>query len=155
LTGTALNFLLAGSGGELGEGGESVWRLGNFERGLKLEDRFLSGLPGRTPPGFHTLDRFFGGVATSLKSIDLAAKSYRSGGPLLAKLKDAINALDRFQGARLGSYAITSEEMRNARKVLQVVIPDVEMTGAQMTAFRAAREFAKNLGIDLVVTRAR
>ena len=51
----------------------SVWRLGNFARGIAIETALGKNLAA----GFPVIDKFLNGTATSIKSIDLTAKTYQ------------------------------------------------------------------------------
>ena len=71
----------------------SLWKMENAsERGFRIEKI----LGGNLPDGFKTFDRFVGGVASSIKSLDLTAKSYNKGTGLFSTLKKYINEAANF-----------------------------------------------------------
>ena len=72
-----------------------IWSMSPFARGWAIE-----GIVGTNlPPCFPVIDRFARGVATSLKSLNLLGKSYRSTGRVFSRLKKYINDLRDFRGA--------------------------------------------------------
>lgn len=62
---------------------KSVWSLPWLERGLIIEEQLGKNLKGNFP----VIDKFLNGVAKSIKSIDLNAKSYQNGKVLFSTLK--------------------------------------------------------------------
>lgn len=67
-------------GGATSQAVQSVWQMRPFERGVAIENML-----GRSPQlaqNFPVIDRWNNGVATSIKSIDLMAKSYQNTGTL-------------------------------------------------------------------------
>ena|GEM_PF-2590880 len=79
----------------------SVWKMENYSsRGFRVENI----LGGNLPKTFKTFDRFIGGVASSIKSLDLAAKSYNKGNVLLSTIKGYVN-----EAANFTKYAMRDE----------------------------------------------
>jgi RHS repeat-associated protein len=72
------------------------WALPPLERGQAIEDTLGRNLP-RSFPG---IDRWVNGLATSIKSLDLNAVTYRNINALTGKVQGYINALADFQGAQ-------------------------------------------------------
>ena len=68
---------------------KSVWSLPWLERGLIIEEQLGKNLKGNFP----VIDKFLNGVATSIKSIDLNAKSYQNGKVLFSTLKRYIEVI--------------------------------------------------------------
>jgi RHS repeat-associated protein len=126
----------------------SVWRLGNFARGIAIETALGKNLAA----GFPVIDRFLNGTATSIKSIDLTAKTYQDTGKLASTLEKFIDKVSNFNGARYGKDVIKSSEI-TARE-LQVVIPKGSMSAAQQKVFDAAAAGAEQLKqpVKLTVT---
>jgi len=131
--------------------GKSVWSLGWATRGLEIEAQ----LGGNLPAGFRVIDRYADGVATSIKSMDLAAGGYQEGSTVLRTLKGYINKLETFSGASMGDVSITAEMMANSQRVLTVAIPEAGMTAAQLAAFQQAGEYALSKGINMIVVIVR
>jgi RHS repeat-associated protein len=64
----------------------SVWGMNSGQRGMMIE----RALGGNLPTNFPVIDKLAKGVATSIKSIDLTAKSYQRNGALLGTLRDTL-----------------------------------------------------------------
>jgi hypothetical protein len=71
-----------------------VWKLPATQRGLVIENALGKNLPGNFP----VIDRFVNGTATSIKSIDLSAKSYQSMTTLNRTVTGYIDKVAAFQG---------------------------------------------------------
>ncbi len=123
----------------------SPWALPALQRGFAIEDE----LGGNLPPGFPTIDRFENGVATSIKSMDLAAKTYQSGTAVLSRLNGYVNTLARFGGASRSGVNISAGQV--TQRVLQVGVPR-GMTQVQQGAFTAAAARAASLGVSFTTT---
>ncbi|MBI1767137.1 MAG: hypothetical protein HYR67_02040 [Bacteroidetes bacterium] len=132
-TGGALNALKTGS----------VWELGAGARGMAIE----RGLGGNLPTNFPVIDRLSNGVATSIKSIDLTAKSYGKNGALLGTLKGYVNSLSNFSGATYGRTTI-SEGIDFTSKSLQVAIQPGKASLSQWEQISKAMKYAKNNGVQ-------
>ncbi len=127
---------------------QSVWRLDPLRRGQEIE-RLL----GRSPQlsqNFPVIDRFENGVATSIKSVDLGAKSYQNIGTLTNTVRGYVSELANWQGVRSwGNFGIGPNDIR-ARELL-LAIPS-GATEAQMAALRALQQWAANVGVVVNVT---
>ncbi|RLJ99610.1 DUF6443 domain-containing protein [Tenacibaculum discolor] len=89
--------------GRLFRKAESVWNLNRFARGRAIEN--ILGANTRWARNFPVIDKLENGVATSIKSLDLGAKSYQQGNRVFNTLKGYINKLDNFKGASWGNMA--------------------------------------------------
>lgn len=118
----------------------SAWPLPPSPRGFAIETR----LGGNLPPGFPTIDRFDWqhGIATSIKTVDLAAKSYQNASRLKSLLKRSVDKMAAFtRGERSG--AVITEEMvtdralhlavsRSATADQQAVLDDIVVYGNEV-----------------------
>jgi filamentous hemagglutinin len=96
----------------------SVWLLDPFERGVQLEN-----WAGRNlPQNFPDIDRFENGVATSIKSLNLAADTYQKIAPLSNVIKQYIDDVAQFNGAKFGGVIIRSSEI--AGRALELIVPE-------------------------------
>lgn len=86
---------------------KSVWSLPWLERGLIIEEQLGKNLKGNFP----VIDKFLNGVATSIKSIDLNAKSYQNGKVLFSTLKRYIDKVAKFKGQRWNGVVISEEDI--------------------------------------------
>ena len=110
---SAFGAILGGLGGALYAGaalgglvvtltGTSVWLIPPVIRGRFIERALGSNLPFNYP----TIDRFANGVATSIKSIDLGAKTYQNLPTLAYTLRGYVDSVANWPGlARPWSWA--------------------------------------------------
>ena len=128
---------------------DSVWNLGNFARGWAIESRILQ--RARTlADNFPVIDDFTAGVATSIKSIDLTAKTYQSIGKLIRKISGYAEELASFETLVHPTRTITSEMVE--RRVLTVAIEPGAATIMQAGALESLLRDAKSLwpNIDIM-----
>jgi len=109
----------------------SVWNLPPFLRGRHIENIILG---GRAFWSRHTIDYFGHGVAVSVKSIDVTARSYQSAAALMRKLAGYAKQLQHYTGDLTGVPPIFDADIR--KRVLVVAIEDGAATIAQGTALR-------------------
>lgn len=130
--------------GELPSQG-SVWTLPPSARGFQIE----ADLGGDLPYGFPTIDKFDNGVATSIKSVDLAAPSYQNPSALLSRLRGYVNKVASFTGGVRGDARIVATQVRE--RVLEVAIPQGAATPVQQAALDAAEQYAQTVGVVVKV----
>lgn len=95
---------------------------------------------------FPTIDKFLNGVATSIKSIDLKAKSYQNANALYSRLKGYINQVAKFKGQRWNGVTIQEEDI--TKRALDVAIPQ-GASKSQVEAIQKAIEYGKNNGVQV------
>lgn len=125
----------------------SVWELHPLKRGVEIENML-----GRSPElsqNFPVIDRFHNGVATSIKSIDLSAKSYQDVGALTSKVTGYVNSLANWQGARWAGTVIRTSQI-TGRELLLAIPPGA--TEAQMAALQELQQSATSVGVTLNIT---
>jgi len=121
-----------------------LWSLNPFARGTQIEQMLGQNLPQNYP----TWDRYANGVATSIKSIDLGAKTYQSAGNLTTTLNRYVSAaqngiLRTWSWAPLTGQPIT-------QRVVQVAVPWMPTAGsAQATVLAAVQQSALNAGVSV------
>ena len=105
-----------------GTAADKVWSLTNFERGLSIRASFGGNLPFNYP----VIACWDNGTATSIKSIDLTAPGYLSGGELTDNVTGFLNDLSNFEGTEnaWGNAQIKIENEMITSKVLLIVIPE-------------------------------
>jgi hypothetical protein len=118
-------------------------------RGRVIEAALAAKFGGGLPSNFPTIDRFFNGIATSVKSLDLTAKTYQNAARLTSVLSGYADKLSQFQGGAVGQTVVRAGDV--ATKVLEVVIQKGVATPEQMAAIQKAVEYAKTLDITLRV----
>jgi hypothetical protein len=124
----------------------SVWKMGSVLRGSAIERMLGANLP-RT---FPVIDKFVNGAATSIKSIDLTAKSYQDAGALASKINGYVDKLAAFNGAKLGQAEVKGSDI--ASRELQLAVPSGSMTDAQRAVINASAERAANLTNPVKIT---
>jgi filamentous hemagglutinin len=124
---------------------DNPWPLGNFDRGWYI-DKLLGNNLGRY---FPVVDKLENGVLTSIKSIDVTAKSYQTQSGLYSTIRTQINALDKFTGDSYNKVDVTPDMYSS--KVLQVAIPDVKLSVEQTSALKNAQVYAQQKGIKVEV----
>ena len=129
--------------GAQGMAAASPWVLPATARGVEIEQRLGANLPQNFP----TIDRFVNGVATSIKSVDLGAKTYQNGAALLGRLNGYVNAVANFSGGRSAGVTVRGSEV--TERVLHVAIPAGRMTSAQQEAFATATARAAQRGVHV------
>ncbi|MFA6545411.1 MAG: RHS repeat-associated core domain-containing protein [Limisphaerales bacterium] len=112
---------------------DSVWNMGIFARGWEIERRILGGTR-RLVPNFPVIDDLVNGVATSIKSIDLTAATYKSAAKLTRMLEGYASKLSRFNGdsARYAGELSVVTANQIEQRVLLVAVEDGAATIEQM-----------------------
>lgn len=124
----------------------SIWKLpGWLERGFVYEAMKGANLP----KGFKTIDKFVKGVATSIKTLDLKADTYIKAGKVFGKLKEYIDELDAFKGAKRKGVEVLEQDVKE--KVLDVAIPK-GATKSQVEEIQKAIQYGKDKGIKVETT---
>ena len=141
---TAGYFRVAGLGAVTAE--TSVWGFNISMRGRIIE----SMLGGNLPKNFEVIDKLKNGVATSIKSVDLASSSYNKGNGLFNLLKGYINKLENFT-IGTGSGLTVEEGVNFTKKALEVAIEPGKASAQQWEQIAKAMQMAKEKGIDFIL----
>ncbi len=118
-----------------------------FKRGKVVEKRLGQNLPDNFP----TIDRFDGGVATSIKTLDLGAKSYQRGSALRRTVTRYIDDVAGFRGARVGDTQIRASEVTG--RGLDLVLPKGAGTEAQLKMLDELVEYGRKAGVQVNLIR--
>ena len=127
--------------------GGSIWKLSNWsQRGFVYEK--LMG--GNLVQNFPVIDKFIKGVATSIKTLDLAAATYtkETGKAVYNKLKGYIDDLANFKGANHGGTKVMEEDIKE--RILNVGIPK-GATKSQVEQIQEAIKYGKGKGITVEI----
>ncbi|MCI1018872.1 hypothetical protein HWD99_09565 [Microbacterium sp. C5A9] len=124
----------------------SAWPLPPSPRGFAIETR----LGGNLPPGFPTIDKFDWqhGIATSIKTVDLAAKSYQNASRLKSLLKRYVDKMAAFVGDKRAKVEVAEAQI--TERVLYVVVPR-GATAEQKAAIDEVMNYAEQQGVKLDV----
>jgi hypothetical protein len=127
-----------------------VWKYGWARRGRKIHDLLSDGTLGQN---FPTIDMIPGGVATSIKTIDLNAATYQDAARLTYRLNKYIDDLAEFDGATWATDVVKSSDISS--RTLNLVIPKGSMTASQRDVVEVARTRALSTNfnpINLIIT---
>ncbi|GAB4514054.1 MAG: hypothetical protein Tsb0020_32460 [Haliangiales bacterium] len=87
-------------------------------------------------------------MATSIKSLDLDAKTYQNTRKLASRLRGYIRKVAKFNGDDFGGTRISAYEIR--ARVLELAIPH-RGSVAQQQVLRKLMEYARSVGVEMKV----
>jgi len=125
-----------------------TWQKGPTERGKDI-DELLGNNVGDNYPTIDIYD-LETGRATSIKSRDLTASSYQNGNTLERTIKKDIDKLADFELVDWGGSYLEGRPIN--QRALQIVVPNVTMTDAQIQAINNAIEYAGDKGVEIIIT---
>ena len=96
---------------------------------------------------FPVIDKFLNGAATSVKSIDLTAKTCQDTEKLASTLGNYVDKVANFKGAAFDGVEIKASQI-TARE-LQIAVPKGSMTTAQRDILNATAVSAQKKGVKL------
>ncbi len=121
-----------------------VWTRGAFTRGNQIEVALGHNMRTNNYP---VIDRFSKGIATSIKSTNLFARSYQNTKRLENLLTGYVNRLANFQGGPWGADNVTNISGRQ----LMLVIPRGGGTPAQMQVIQNVTNHGVSVGVKVKV----
>ncbi|EPR08279.1 pilus biosynthesis protein TadE [Ruminiclostridium papyrosolvens] len=154
ITQTASACIWAGEDGVNSLKGDSedneqcVWNLENIKRGREI--RRLQG--ANLPFNFPVVSKYENGTAASIKSLNLDEIYYHNTINLQNKLKGYITKLQEFNGGKSGSVTIDGSQIY--RKELILVVPETDITSAQLQTLNKCIDIAREKGISLKIVKA-
>jgi contact-dependent growth inhibition (CDI) system restriction endonuclease-like protein len=120
-----------------------VWDLGPATRGNIIHER----LGNNTPPGFPTIDKIDAeGIVTSIKSLDLGAKSYQNPATITRVVQGYIDKVADFTGDRWANFEITPSQIKG--RALVLAVPPGK-TAPQQEALNALIEYGLSKGVNV------
>ena len=125
---------------------EGTWEKPPLERG-DIIDKAMGNNLGHN---FPTIDKVENGVVTSVKSRDLGAKTYQNGNKLEKVIVKDINKVSEFIGETFNGKFVNAEEI--VGRQLQVVVPNVTLSEAQINAVNNATKHGIDKGVKLIIT---
>ncbi len=128
----------------------AAFQLGPVLRGRVIET--LRGAPEafRSVRGIDNFD-FVTRTATSIKSLDIFAKSYQNLNTLSSTLSGYVQSLARYSGGNTPLGPV----MNVGRRILEVVLPKGNLTTAQQQVLRRVQDEAARQGVDVIYYQAR
>ncbi len=124
---------------------ESVWELSALERGEVIEEK----LGGNLPKNFPVLDLFENGEATSIKSIDVSAKSYQKKSPFSRKLKGYVKELAQFTGAKSNGIEIKASDIQ--QRELKIVLQQNKLNANQQEVLREIKAYGQTQSVRVQI----
>ncbi len=121
----------------------SIYKLDASNRGFAYE----KARGGNSPNNFPTIDRLYGREVTSIKSIDLTAKSYKNNSILYNTLRKYVDALDKFESGTSGGKLVT--ELDYSSKALDVGYQKGTASKAQLGVFERIKKYAEEKKIKV------
>jgi len=130
----------------------AVFRLGPVVRGQTIE--ILRGA-SQAFQRFPVIDKFnfSQGIATSIKSLDVFAKSYQNMNALASRLTGFVDKLASFSGGQAPGVQIRAGQV--AARVLEVIIPKGQLSPQQVQVLWRVLDYAKRKGAQVTFLQAR
>lgn len=124
----------------------STWPMPPVLRGFAIESK----LGGNLPPGFPKIDRWIKdkGIAISIKTINLASKTYQNPTRLESLVKRYVDKVASFTGDARGNIVI--EEWQITQRVLHIGVPR-NASSDQSDVLSAMADYAAEKGVQLIV----
>ncbi len=139
---------LKGDSEENKENEQSVWNLENIKRGREI--RRLQG--ANLPFNFPVISKYEDGTASSIKSLNLDETYYQNTANLQNKLKGYIKKLSAFNGGKSGAVTIDGGQI--LKKELILVVPETDISPAQLQTLNKCIDTAREQGINLKIVQA-
>ena len=129
-----------------------AWKLPPVKRGMILEKKLGQNLPQNFPVFVKVSP---GGVYTSIKTMNVAAKTYKNAGKLKSKLQSYIDQVADFglQGGSTSSIVDLNLADIKVRELLLIRKRWTRLTRRQKQALREARGYARSRGVKFRVRR--
>ena len=90
------------------------------------------------------------GTATSVKSINLNAKTYQNGSGLSSKIKCDVNATLDFNKYSLNKKYLNSADIN--KRIVNIVVDDRPLNQSQMENFKKAVDYGRLNNVEVKVT---
>lgn len=151
LEGGEKEIIFAYADGQLEDIPASVWSKPPVVRGKLVDD--AEAIKNNLGYNFPTVDSLYGTTLASTKSYDTTLPRYLDADKWLSVVKRDVNKLNRFtKGDRGGSF-ITVKAYDE--KCLNVILPNVKLTGKQRTALRDLKKYAGtfDIGVKVYITK--
>jgi len=101
------------------------------------------------PQTYPVIDRFVGGLATSIKSIDLGLKSYQNMATLTRKLTGYIDSVAKFRGRPWAGADIRAWEIKG--RALELAVPPGPIPPAQQAVLDASIRYGQSVGVTVKI----
>ena len=130
------------------DGDRGVWERTPYDRGREIEKMLGQNLPQNYP----TIDRWSDGVATSIKSIDLASKTYLKDNNLLRLAEGYVDEVASFKGReKPWGDAGPIYERDIKERALDLVIPPCPPTAEQQAALKELIDYGRRNDVTVTI----
>jgi hypothetical protein len=126
-----------------------------FQLGPVLRGRVIETLRG-VPDAFRNvrgIDNFANGVATSIKSLDIFAKTYQNLNSLGSTLSGYVQQLANYSGGAIPGQVLRNGQIQ--KRVLEVILPAGKLNAQQLKTLYQVQQDALRQGVDVVYYQAR
>jgi hypothetical protein len=106
----------------------------------------------RVPEAFRNvrgIDNFANGIVTSVKSLDIFAKSYQSLNQLASTLSRYVEQLSNYTQGNIPGQFLRSGDIQG--RILEVILPKGNLSSAQLEVLRRIQEQALRMGSGVVI----
>jgi hypothetical protein len=126
-----------------------AWKLGWAKRGQMLHEQFGDEM---FPPNYPDIDKIPDGIATSIKSIDLNARTYQNDMRLTNRVLRCVEDVQDFNGNDWGGKAVEFDDIKG--RALQLIVPKGSMTKAQRVVVERvrARALQSEKPVNIIIT---
>lgn len=129
------------------DAGFDVWELSNFER-AQIISKLLGGTESFNGNG---IDKIENGKAVAIVSLDFRKNSYIDTENITNKILDDLEKIINFRKGYVGDIYVT--ENSYTKKVLELAIPDVEISPELESEFIRIKQIASNAGVGFKITQ--
>lgn len=129
------------------DAGFDVWSLTNYERAETIS-KLLGGTDSFNGNG---IDKIENGKAVAIVSLDFRKTSYDNAQNVTNKVREDIEKLITFKKGYVGSEYVTENDY--TKKVLELVIPDSEISPDLEKELIRIKQIASNAGLGLKITQ--
>jgi hypothetical protein len=125
----------------------AAWKLGWAARGRYFEWRLGRSLHENFP----VIDSILGGIATSIKSIDLNGATYQNAAGLARRLVKYVDEVSEFTGDQLAEDVVLPSNIKG--RALSLAVPKGSITPTQRAVIEDVRRWAKTLDhpVDIII----
>lgn len=129
------------------DAGFDVWELSNFERAQTIS-KLLGGTETFNGNG---IDKIENGKAVAIVSLDFRKNSYLDTENITNKILDDLEKIINFRKGYVGDTYVT--ETSYSKKVLELAIPDEEISPELESEFVRIKQIASNAGVGFKITQ--
>lgn len=129
------------------DAGYEVWELSNYERAQTIS-KLLGGTESFNGNG---IDKIENGKAVAIVSLDFRKNSYIDTENITNKILDDLEKIINFRKGYVGDTYVT--ENSYTKKVLELAIPDVEISPELESEFIRIKQIASNAGVGFKITQ--